>query len=309
MDPNKRYTQGFYGTQLGYPLIFHSGLVIEPIPHMHKWNTHNGYELVFVEEGYQVFQYETLGEYIAIPGGHFSIIPPKVAHQGKYGIFYPSSFYWVEVNPFTNASLADTPYTPKDMRAIFKSVKKCENIVTRSSPFLIQLLTEYQNALRKLSETDPNAGRHLDTPLDCSPELKAWIKTLILAIVIEAVHSFNQSFQKIPNKYVEQARQYIDNNFMDEINIHDVVKHLGISEAYLYNNFKEETGQTPNGYLLTLRLQKACDFLANTGKNVTDVAMETGFSSSQYFSNVFKNYAGESPSEFRKRIKADYPKA
>lgn len=309
MDPDKRYTQGYFGTQLGYPLIFHSGLVIEPIPHKHDWHSHNGYEIVFVDEGIQVFELEGYDEFVSIPGGHFSIIRPDINHRGKYGIFYPSVFYWIEINPFSDASLVDTPYTPIDMLGIFKDIMESKHIVARSTPFLTQLLSQYNTALHELSMTDPRAGTHPDATLNCSPVLKAWIKTLLLTIIIESVNSFNKKLQQRPNKYVTQALQYINEHFMDEINIHDVVKYLDVSEAYLYNNFKDETGQTPNGYLHTLRLQKACDFLSNTDMNITDIAMETGFSSSQYFSNVFKNYAGESPSDFRKRIKADYRKA
>jgi AraC-like DNA-binding protein len=259
---------------------------------------------VYVEEGYQVFEYEDQEEYISIPGSHFTIIPPKISHQGKYGIFYPSKFYWIEMNQFTDATLVDTPYSQKSMLAVFKSIKKSKSVVARSSPFLVQLFCQYGIALRKLSETDPHAGIHPNSPLHCSPDLKAWIKTLLLTIIIEAVRSFNETLLQTPNKYVVQALQYIESHFMDEINIHHVVKHLGVSESYLYNLFKEETGQTPNGYFLNLRMQKACDFLARTSMSVTEIAMEAGFSSSQYFSNVFKNYAGESPSDFRKRIQS-----
>jgi transcriptional regulator GlxA family with amidase domain len=58
---------------------------------------------------------------------------------------------------------------------------------------------------------------------------------------------------------------------------------------------------TPNDYLQRLRVTRARDLLVTTSQSVTDIAYATGFSSSQYFSNVFRKYAGTTPSTFRAR--------
>ena len=48
-----------------------------------------------------------------------------------------------------------------------------------------------------------------------------------------------------------------------------------------------------------LRMEKAKEMLWNTRKNITDIAVDVGYSSSQYFSNVFSAYTGMSPGKFR----------
>ena len=58
---------------------------------------------------------------------------------------------------------------------------------------------------------------------------------------------------------------------------------------------------TPNDYLQRLRLDRAREWLAEEGRSVTDIAFAAGFSSSQYFSHVFRKYTGLTPSRFRAR--------
>ena len=56
---------------------------------------------------------------------------------------------------------------------------------------------------------------------------------------------------------------------------------------------------TPNDFLLRVRVEKARELMANRGKTVTEVAFAVGFSSSQYFSTVFRRYTGQTPGEYR----------
>jgi two-component system response regulator YesN len=59
------------------------------------------------------------------------------------------------------------------------------------------------------------------------------------------------------------------------------------------------TGLTPNDCLLRLRVEKAKELLARPGPSVTAIALDVGFSSAQYFSDVFRKYAGKTPREYR----------
>jgi AraC-like DNA-binding protein len=59
-------------------------------------------------------------------------------------------------------------------------------------------------------------------------------------------------------------------------------------------------GQTINGFLRNIRLEKAKRLLLNTSLDITEIAMQVGFNSSQYFSRVFKDIEGKDPRTFRK---------
>jgi len=85
------------------------------------------------------------------------------------------------------------------------------------------------------------------------------------------------------------------------------VRYVGFSRARMFDLFKAQTGLTPNDYLQRLRVEKAQELLRQTTLSVTEIGLETGFSSGQYFSTVFARYAGVSPTDFRKGVKPKSP--
>ncbi|MBQ9760568.1 MAG: AraC family transcriptional regulator [Clostridia bacterium] len=72
-----------------------------------------------------------------------------------------------------------------------------------------------------------------------------------------------------------------------------------ISESQLRRNLQRETGQTPNEYITSLRLNLAKRELICTQKSVEQIAYECGFSSAYYFSRCFRQHTGASPREYR----------
>jgi transcriptional regulator GlxA family with amidase domain len=63
----------------------------------------------------------------------------------------------------------------------------------------------------------------------------------------------------------------------------------------------ELTGDTPRMVLNRLRVERATSLLRSTDWPITRIAMECGFSSSQHFANVFRQYAGLAASKLRSR--------
>ena len=70
-----------------------------------------------------------------------------------------------------------------------------------------------------------------------------------------------------------------------------------LSTLYFGNLFKQETGQTFRQYLRAIRLNQAENMLNNGIYNVSETAAECGFSDVFYFSKVFKEQRGLTPSE------------
>jgi AraC family L-rhamnose operon regulatory protein RhaS len=83
-------------------------------------------------------------------------------------------------------------------------------------------------------------------------------------------------------------------------NIHAMAQECGVGITSFIHYCKEITNMTPMQYLLSLRIEVACSRLVgSTRVNVLDIAMDCGFSSSQYFANCFKKATGFTPSEYR----------
>ncbi|WP_211227854.1 AraC family transcriptional regulator [Spirochaeta cellobiosiphila] len=85
------------------------------------------------------------------------------------------------------------------------------------------------------------------------------------------------------------------NDFYIEI----IADKLGKSSTYISHVYKTHTGYTILEKIIEVRMQEARKLLENSEKTVTEIAEETGFSSSSYFFKVFKKIHGATPSAYR----------
>lgn len=74
-----------------------------------------------------------------------------------------------------------------------------------------------------------------------------------------------------------------------------------LSESRFKGKFREQLGVPPGEYLLRRRTERAADMLVKGGMSLTEVALESGFSSAQHFSFTFKKFFGVSPHAWLKK--------
>lgn len=100
-----------------------------------------------------------------------------------------------------------------------------------------------------------------------------------------------------------KAKQYMDEGFhIPEFGIASLAEKLGISEVYLRKLFKETYGISPSNYLTAVRLKNAKKLMKYTFLTLEECALQSGFSSLQYFCRLFKKETGISPGKYRKRL-------
>jgi AraC-like DNA-binding protein len=76
---------------------------------------------------------------------------------------------------------------------------------------------------------------------------------------------------------------------------------MALGRTRLFTKIKGITGQTPNDFILNVRMKKAAHMLTNNpGYNISDITYMLGFSSPKYFAKCFKEQFGVSPSTYRK---------
>jgi len=106
------------------------------------------------------------------------------------------------------------------------------------------------------------------------------------------------------NQLVVAAQDYLRQHLGDAVHMADLVRHIGLGRSRLFDLFKAVTGLTPNDYLLRLRVGRAKELLLEPDLSLTNIAMACGFSSSQYFSKVFRKYTGQTPLDHRREAQA-----
>jgi DNA-binding response OmpR family regulator len=75
-------------------------------------------------------------------------------------------------------------------------------------------------------------------------------------------------------------------------------KEVGMSRMQLYRKLQALTGQAPNDFIKTMRLQRAAQLLAKGSGTVSEVSYQVGFSSHSYFSKCFVEQYGKTPSDY-----------
>jgi len=99
---------------------------------------------------------------------------------------------------------------------------------------------------------------------------------------------------------LRRARDLIDRDFARPLDVPTMARHALMSPAHFSRQFKEAYGETPYGYLMTRRIERAMALL-RAGVSVTDACMAVGCTSLGSFSSRFSLLVGETPSQYRRR--------
>jgi len=84
------------------------------------------------------------------------------------------------------------------------------------------------------------------------------------------------------------------------LSINEITSQLFVSKEYLRHLFRHYTGKSPMKTIIEARIEHAKNLLCNDNLTVSAVAEECGFENPYYFSRLFKQVTGHSPSDFRK---------
>ena len=114
----------------------------------------------------------------------------------------------------------------------------------------------------------------------------------------------NDIKNKSTKEIVKEIASYIRTNFSNSISIEDIANKFAFSSSYLTRIFNKHIGQTPNKYIISLRIKEAKQLI----KSCPDLSLKkigemVGYPNQYYFSRIFKSINKESPSKYRYRTK------
>jgi AraC-like DNA-binding protein len=125
------------------------------------------------------------------------------------------------------------------------------------------------------------------------------IDELLILIVRQSTHQTNlrRDFPQTFTKLEETLRQ----NLAHQWTVEEMAALIGLGTTAFSEKVKNYTGFSPLNYLINIRISEAIKLLKKQELNITTIALETGFYSSQHFSTTFKKLTGYTPIEFRKK--------
>ncbi|HEY0740467.1 MAG TPA: AraC family transcriptional regulator [Chryseosolibacter sp.] len=125
------------------------------------------------------------------------------------------------------------------------------------------------------------------------------LDTLLIIIARQSTRQAN-SRRDFPGTFalLEQA---LRKNLAHQWTVEEMAAHVGLGTTAFTEKVKTYTGFSPLNYLINIRISESIKLLKKADINVTQIALETGFYSSQHFSTTFKKLTGYTPGDFRKR--------
>ncbi len=127
------------------------------------------------------------------------------------------------------------------------------------------------------------------------------ISRLIDCVIIELLKEVGQTEKNINKTYIYDAVCYVYQNFLNDISLSSVAKHLNLSNTYTSRLFKVNLGRTFKELLVDLRMIYARRLLTNTDLTITQICYNCGFSSYPNFERTFKKKYNTSPEKWRKK--------
>jgi YesN/AraC family two-component response regulator len=110
--------------------------------------------------------------------------------------------------------------------------------------------------------------------------------------------TFNEN--KYPRVIID-AMHYVQANYMEpDLSLTDIASSVHISVGHLCRVFKECTGQTINNFIIETRISQAKKLLQNSTMKIHEAAEAVGYTSGQYFSQVFFRKTGTNPNDYRR---------
>ena len=102
---------------------------------------------------------------------------------------------------------------------------------------------------------------------------------------------------------LKQVFELIETNYTSPLTLTDMAAAVHMSPKYFCRFFRATTHRTPVDYLNYYRIEAACNEIAATDRNLTEIALDSGFSSLNYFIRQFKKYKGITPGQYQEMLR------
>jgi AraC-like DNA-binding protein len=108
-----------------------------------------------------------------------------------------------------------------------------------------------------------------------------------------------------PARHLLRAKDLADARYAQPLDVDDMAGAAGLSRSHFSREFRRTFGESPHGYLLTRRLERAAALLRNTDRSVAEICFSVGLQSVGSFTSSFGRVYGRSPTAYR----ASFPPA
>lgn len=220
----------------------------------------------------------------------------EVAYNGRVGVE-------LALEHVPDIIISDVMMPEKDGYELCNILKKDE----RTSHIPIILLTAKADDDSRLTGLRTGADAYLAKPFNKEELLVRLEKLLEVRQQLHARYSQleipgaePESVAIIEDAFLKKLRQVVvDNLGNNQFSVDQLARDMAMSRMQLHRKLKALTNRSASNFIRTLRLQKAKELLQNPELTISEVAYDIGFNDPKYFSRVFAEEFGQSPTDFR----------
>ena len=135
-----------------------------------------------------------------------------------------------------------------------------------------------------------------ETPSDSIKELHN-LEAQVLSVQLSI--DFRQNVSPI----IKQLIYYIQTHLHQKLTLQSLSDYFGLSKTYISHHFREEIGLAPMQYIIQQRMFRAQHLISTAVIPIKEIADTVGIPDCSYFTKVFREHTGLTPSEYRKQHK------
>jgi AraC family transcriptional regulator len=139
----------------------------------------------------------------------------------------------------------------------------------------------------------------------------AYAEALSVALACELVRVNEISLPSVtrirgglPEWQQKKLIQYIDEHLAEDVSLSSLAQLVHLSPYHFSRVFKQSFNTPPHRYLTERRIEHAKSLLAACKLSVTEIGLNVGFSETSSFTSAFRKVAGETPTDYRRRVAA-----
>lgn len=211
----------------------------------------------------------------SIQSNQFFIIPKNIKHEYKADDLSPWSIYWFEFNGIIAPEL-------------YNRYKKTKYVNTPYSADRIQRFQKVFNLFNEYNQED----------------LLEYANLLSLNFISSFVYNDSDTkyFTSNEETLIDSIKNFLLNNLERNYCLDELATKFNYSKSHLQAKFKIETGYPLHAFFNLQKILKACEYLNSTNLRIKEISYKLGFEDPLYFSRIFKNLMGMSPSTYKKTI-------
>ena len=245
-----------------------------------KTHTHPGtVEICYLERGCQT--YRAGGREYHLVGGDLFVTAPGEPHDTGGHAEDRGILYWLNLRiPKQGDSILMLP--PAESAALMGKLSSLPERQFAGRPVLKHIFNE----IFALCEQP------------AKPLARVAVGNELVRFVLEVINCACCHEGLHPSPRIAKIVERIKSDPGGSYSLVDLAEEAGLSLSRFKTKFKAQLGIAPHEFILRCKVEAAKKFLLDENRNVTDTAMELGFSSSQYFATVFKRFTQKTPVEF-----------